>query len=196
MFRTTLTLACVLVIGVLALPAAAKDCTGCKTIADKGEGFCLECGKGEIFGVKLDLKKLYDALAGQAIEKDKIKCPGCKVAAKTDGSCSHCRIGMAHGKAYHSPVAHKLAKGKPYTEKKAEHCPDCKDAFAKNGFCTACNAGFVAHRQFKDKDNYDAAMKAHKTLVKATEIGKKCETCAVSASRMAERSSSKDDLRP
>ena len=179
MFRTTLTLACAVVVAGLAWPAAAADCSGCKSIADKGEGYCNSCNLGKMFDVKLTSKKLYEALVGKSVEPDKLRCPSCKLASKTDGRCSPCRVGMAQGKAYDSPVAHKLAKGLPYTKDQAAHCGRCRDALASNGYCTGCQAGFVAHRVFKDKDSYDAALAAHKTLAKAAKLGRKCETCAV-----------------
>ena len=173
-----------LVLGALAVaglvsPAMAGDCPVCKKVADEGEGFCSDCGKGLAYGVKMASKTLYDALVGVNIKQDKMTCPGCQAAAKKNGWCDHCNVGLAGGKAYKAPVAYYLAKGKPTTAEKAAHCGDCKVAFAKNSFCTGCNAGYVAGRVFKDRPNYDTALNAHKTLRKAAETATKCEQCAV-----------------
>jgi hypothetical protein len=177
MLRVMSTLVLVTAMLGFAAPATAHDCKGCQAIGKKGDGFCAHCGKGKVFGVDLTSQKLYDATAGKEVQIDEMKCAGCKKAAATNGSC--CGKSFAHGKAYHSPVGYTLAKGKPYTEAKAGHCPGCRDAFASHGFCTGCNVGFVAHRLYKDKESHDAALAAHQTLVKAAEISKKCEACAV-----------------
>ena len=177
MLRVTTAVILVTAMLAFAAPAMAGDCKGCKTIMEKGEGFCAHCGKGKIFDVELSSQKLYDATAGKEVQVDKMKCGGCIKAAASNGSC--CGKSFANGKAYHSPVGHRLAMGKPYTEAKAGHCPGCREAFASHGFCTGCEVGFVAHRLFKGKESHDAALAAHQTLVKAAEVSKKCEACAV-----------------
>lgn len=177
MVRTMLTLVASVALFSAAVPVMAGGCSGCAKIAKGSDGFC--CGKGKAFGVRMNSKKLYAALAGHKIEKDAIKCAGCKKAAKTDGRCEHCGVGAADGKFFHSKVSYALAKGKPISTEQAKQCSSCATAHKSNGFCTGCNAGFVAGRMFKGKDNYDAALAAHGTLVKATEASKKCEACAV-----------------
>ena len=171
-----------IVTGVIAMagagtPAMAGGCKGCDLVAKKGEGFC--CGKGQIHGVELTSRNLYDALAGQKLEADKIKCAGCKYAAKNNGVCSHCRVGVAGDKLYHSLLSHKLAKGQPITARMASLCGGCKTAYKDHGRCTGCSVGFVSHRMFKDQADYDAALAARKTILAAAAMSKKCETCAV-----------------
>ena len=177
MLRTMVALLGAVVIVGAATPVMAGGCKGCDKVAKTGDGFC--CGKGKAFGVELASKKLYTALAGKKIDIENIRCPGCKTAAKTSGKCSHCNVGIADGKVFHSSVSHTLAKGKPMTAEKAAHCDSCKTAFKDNGRCTGCSVGFVAGRSFKDNKVYEAAVAALKTLVAAVYTAKKCEACAV-----------------
>lgn len=177
MIRTIVALlGAVLIVGA-AMPAMGSDCKGCKKVAKRGEGFC--CGKGKAFGVELSSKKLYTALAGQPVNTAKMECAGCKIAAKTNGRCSHCNIGIVNGKAFHSTVSYQLAKGIRVTAEKAAGCSGCKTAHKSNGRCKECNVGFVGGRKFKNTDDYQAALLAYKTLMAAAEKAEKCEACAV-----------------
>lgn len=175
-FRNVMVLACALALVGMVSPVKA-GCKGCDKVAKSGDGFC--CGKGKAFGVELTSKKLYGALAGFKVDKDKIKCAGCKKAAETSGRCDNCKMSMANGKAYHSTVSHSLAKGKLVSAEKAASCGGCKTAHKDSGFCTGCNVGFVASRMFKDKETYEAAKTAFATLVKAATAAKKCVGCAI-----------------
>lgn len=179
MFRSMVALLGAVVMAGAATPAMAGDCKGCDKFAKTGEGFCNEHGKGKIFGVDLTSEKLYTTLAGQEIDAAELKCPGCKAAAKTNGRCDHCNVGIAEGKAFHSTVSYKLAKGTPMTAEKAAHCEACRTAFESNGRCTACNVGFVAGRAYEDESDYKAALAAHKTLALAVKTARQCEGCAV-----------------
>ena len=80
MVRTMLTLVASVAFCGAAVPAMAGGCSGCAKVAESNEGFC--CGKGKAFGVKMNSKKLYTALAGHKIQEDKIKCYGCEGATK------------------------------------------------------------------------------------------------------------------
>lgn len=177
MFRTMLMFAAVVTVVGAGAPAIAGDCKGCAKIASGEDGFC--CGKGKAFGIQLASEKLYEVLSGFQYKASDIKCPGCKTAAKTSGKCSHCNLAAANGKFYRSPVAYTLVKGEPISAKKASYCGGCKIAHKDNGRCTGCNVGFVAGRMFKDKDDYKAALVAHKTLEKAAQESSHCETCAI-----------------
>lgn len=177
MVRSMLTLVASVVLLASAVPAMAAGCPGCDKVAKAGEGFC--CGKGKIYGVQLPSKKLYTALAGHKIDPAKMKCAGCKAAAKTDGRCEHCGVGAADGKMFHSKVSHTLAKGQPMSAEKAKHCSACASAHKNNGFCSGCSAGFVAGRLFVGKASHEAAVEARKILVMAADAAKKCEACAV-----------------
>ena len=179
MLRTMLNLASVLIVMGACAPVMAGDCVGCSKVAKHGRGFCNACEKGKAFGVDLTSKGLYDALAGSAINKDKLKCPGCKEAAKTNGTCAHCKVTAANGKFYHSPVASVLARGTRVSAEKAASCSGCKTAHSEDGFCTGCSAGFVGGRMFKGEENYKAAIAAYNTLTKAASAVKKCEACAI-----------------
>lgn len=175
--RTMLVLVSVVAVAGVSTPAMAGDCEGCDLVAKNGEGF--HCGKGLMYGVDLTSKKLYDALAGHEVQIDTVKCPGCKAAAKTNGICSHCNVGLAGGKLYHSMLSHKLAKGSPTSTEKVGQCFSCKTAYKKHGRCTACDVGFVSKRMYKEKGEYEAALAARTTLVAAVKLSEKCETCAV-----------------
>ena len=180
MVRTMLTLACVLTVAALPAVTRAADCSGCKTVRDKGEGFC--CGKGKAFGVDLTSQRLYEALAGKKVNPDQMKCAGCKSAAGANGVCKHCKIGVVDGQVYKSMVAHALAKGKPVTSKDVAGCggcAGCETAHADNGLCPHCKVGFVAGRMFRNEEGYRAALAAHKILVEAAKLAKRCERCAV-----------------
>jgi len=165
-------------IAAMSSSAFAGDCAGCAKIAKAGDGFCTGCGKGQAFGVQLTSQKLHAALAGEKVDAATVKCPGCKAALATEGKCEHCKSFAAEGKMFHSPVAHALAKGKPYTAEQAGHCPSCAKGFKENGFCSSCDTGFVAGRIFEGKESHDAAAAAYKTLNSAAEACKKCEGCA------------------
>lgn len=161
---------------VLAMvPRADAGCPGCDKVATSGEGF--HCDKGEIYTVKLGSEKLYKALAGHAVDPASMKCAGCKAAALTSGTCAHCNVGIANGKAYHSMVSHTLAKGELVDAEHAAKCKGCTVAFEGNGKCTGCNVGFVAHRMFKGDEDFKAAKSAHAILAKAA--ASKCEACAI-----------------
>ena len=180
MMRTMLTLTCVLTVAALPAVARAAACSGCKTVRDKGEGFC--CGKGQAFGVDLTSQKLHETLAGKKVNPDQMKCTGCKSAAAANDVCKHCKTGAFDGKVYKSMVAYALAKGKPVTQKDVAGCggcAGCEAAHADNGLCSYCKVGFVAGRMFRGEEDYQAALAAHKTLVKAAKTAEHCEACAV-----------------
>ena len=159
-------------------PAMAGGCKGCTKVAEAGEGFC--CGKGKSFGVDLTSKKLHAALVGHKFDLEKIHCPGCKTAAKTGGSCEHCKVHAADGKFYHSSVAHALAKGKLRSASVSEmKCTSCKTAHAENGWCSGCSAGFIANRLFESKTAHTIALAAYNVLKEAVVVASKCERCAI-----------------
>jgi hypothetical protein len=162
---------------VYVTPAEAGDCKGCALVAKTGEGFC--CGKGMAFGVPVSSEKLYQTLVGYKVDAAHMKCPGCKKAAKTNGECTHCKVGMADGKAYHSTYAHTLAKGMPMPASKAAHCGGCKTAYEKNSRCSACDVGFVAGRAFKQKSQHESAKAALEVITTAAKASSHCEACAV-----------------
>ena len=176
MIRNVMVMACALALACTASPAIA-GCKGCDKVAKSGAGFC--CGKGKMFGVELTSKKLYTALAGKTLEKDKIQCEGCKKAAEINGRCEHCKVSIANGKAFRSQVSYSLAKGTPVSADKAASCGGCKIAQKDSGFCTGCSLGFVAGRIFSDQKVYDAAKTAFATLVKAASAATKCVGCAI-----------------
>ncbi len=177
MVRGVLVLAAAVVVAGASAPALAGACKACDKIAHGDDGFC--CGKGQIFGLKLASKTLYEALAGHAVDAKSLTCSGCKVAAKTDGSCAHCQVVAANGKFYHSRAAHILAKGKPVSVRKASYCTGCNTAHADNGYCSGCGVGSVAGRAFKEKAQYEAALAAYATITKAVRASSQCEACAV-----------------
>lgn len=161
--------------------AAGGKCPGCAKVAEKGEGSC--CGTSYAFGMKIESKKLYAALAGMKVDAEKVGCPGCKNAIAHDGDCEHCGVHAANGKVYRSPVAAVLAKGTPMSGEVVEACPKrcdaCKVAFEKNEMCSGCGVGFVAGRMYKGEKDYKAALVAHKTLEHAVKAASHCEDCAV-----------------
>lgn len=136
-----------------------------------------------VFGVEVTSDKLRAALAGFEMNEKSVRCPGCRAALKNDGTCEHCHVSMAHGKAYRSPVAYALAKGTPMPAELVAACPkrcdQCKTMHKENGFCTACNVGFVADRMYSNEEDYRAAVAAHETLAKAAKAAESCEACAV-----------------
>lgn len=175
MVRTMLTLVCVL--AVVGIVAPAQACPGCDKVVEKGEGF--HCDKGIIYGVELASEKFYKTVAGKEVDAESFKCDGCKTAHKENGTCPHCKIGMANGQMYRSAFSHTLAKGTPTDVEKISQCDSCTTAHKDNGYCTACDAGFVAGRKFKGKESYDAALAAYKTISSAATLAKKCEACAI-----------------
>ncbi len=176
MIRKLMILGCVLAFAGASNPAMA-GCKGCDKVAKAGDGFC--CGKGKIYGVELTSKKLFKALEGHKVNKSEMKCAGCKKAAETNGTCSHCNVSIANGKSFHSNVSYVLAKGIPVSAEKAAGCSSCKTAHKDNGYCTGCSAGFVAGRIFSSENSYKTAKAALATLVKAASAATKCAACAV-----------------
>ncbi|MEE8170493.1 MAG: hypothetical protein V3T70_08095 [Phycisphaerae bacterium] len=165
-----------------ALPAVAggDKCT-CSTVKEAGNGWCDQCDQGAVYGVRLASAKLYQALTGKEIkDADKIKCGGCKKAAKSDGSCEYdyCNAAFHDGKMYMSAVAHTLASG--HRMKTSEiKCGGCKKAAdaKKPGYCSGCDAGFVSGMAFKGKKHFESASAAMTTLKTAAKA--KCTACAV-----------------
>lgn len=158
-----------------------KTASGAKvSLVKDTTGF--EDGSGILYGVKLVSEKLYNALVGFEINKDKMRCPSCKTAFEHNGQCEHCRIGIADGKAYRSPVSYRLAKGKVITEELMSSCPkqcgECKKAYTENGRCEECKVGFVAGRMYTTDEDYKAAQAAHAVLVRAAKAATMCESCA------------------
>lgn len=179
MIRALVVLGSAVAMAAGSAPALAGGCKGCNKVAKDGQGW--HCNKGQVFSVPLTSKPLYDALAGKGIKKVymETKCEGCRTAAMKNGRCEHCNLGGAYRKLYGSPFAHTIALGEPYAADKAAKCGGCKKAHANNGFCTGCSAGFVAGRMFKEKDGYDTALEALKTIMKAVATSQKCAACAV-----------------
>lgn len=105
-----------------------------------------------VFGVVIESDGLRTALAGFELETEKVRCPACQKAIKTNGKCEHCKIGVVNGKAYRSPVSSRLAKGTPMPAELVAACPkrcdECKTAHKENGFCEHCGVGFVADRMY------------------------------------------------
>jgi hypothetical protein len=172
------------------------SCTTAKTV----DGWCQDCKVGYFAGVKIQSKKLYDALEGQPVaDTASIKCPACKAAIQTDGRCDHCQAGFAHKTKYSSKVAYRLARGKAMgaggltcsgdaakctgRETKcgggATKCSGCAGQLADRGWCEGCKIGLVGNRVFKDKATYDEAVQARETLKTAAKTAEKCEACAV-----------------
>lgn len=164
-------------------PVTAYGCPGCDKVASSGEGFC--CGKGMAFGVQLKSKKLQAALVGHSFDGASAcsKCSGCKSAAKDNGWCDDCNVGIVGKEYFTSPVSYSLAKGKVISAEKMKghgaKCSGCKTAHADNGRCDHCKVGFVAGRMFQNKEEHTAALAAYKTLTKAADVAGKCEACAV-----------------
>lgn len=189
MRRKLMMLACLAAVGSFSFSAVAGDygkCKGCEKVKKAGEGFCDGCGKGVAYGLKLASRSLFDALAGTegAIEDLKnSKCPGCKTAATTNGTCSGCKIFVANDRVYLSPAAHALARGTPITDKKVadglEKCEGCASSAKSSSFCEGCGVGFVANRAYETKDFFLAAAKAFVTIKTAIKDTGHCEKCAV-----------------
>lgn len=176
MRKVSILAACVLALGIIAAPTLAGEDCSCKEIKKVGYGYCKGCSTGTLFGVKLSSAKLYDALAGHDMDMSKVKCSGCKAAAKTNGTCDKCNVSIADGKAYHSMASYSLALGKEVKTDKIK-CKSCKEAAYNNGFCEGCSKGMVAHRMFKPRSQYDAAKNGLALITKAASA--KCEGCAV-----------------
>ena len=179
MIRAWLVLGSAVAMAAGSAPAMAGGCKGCDKVAKEGAGWC--CEKGKVFGMPLASKPLYEALAGRGMKKVYMesRCEGCRTAAMNNGRCEHCKLGGAYRQLYGSPFAHAVALGEPYSADKAAHCGGCKKAHAGNGFCTGCGVGFVAGRMFKEKDGYDTALAALKTIMRAVATSQKCAACAV-----------------
>ncbi len=174
MRKVSILAACVLALGIIAAPTLAGEDCSCKEIKKAGYGYCKDCSTGTLFGVKLSSAKLYDALAGHEVDMSKVKCSGCKSAAKTNGTC--CGVSMANGKGYHAKASYSLALGKEVEMDKMK-CKGCKEAASNSGFCEGCGAGVIAHRMFKPRSQYDAAKSGLALITKAA--SSKCEDCAV-----------------
>lgn len=164
----------------------AGGCQGCDKIKEAGYGFCDRCDKGTIFGVKLKSKDLYTVLAGFEEGADalaKSSCDGCQKAAKTNGFCKSCGIGIADKHLYMSKFAHAIARGKSiHTAPTSEYikaCSGCTKNADDHGFCKGCDRGIVAERAHDSKSFYDSALVAYDVIKKAVKTSAKCEKCAV-----------------
>ncbi len=156
----------------------AKTCT-CEVIIETGEGFCDVCNKGQIFGEKLTSRKLYETLHGHSVDTAKMTCDGCKRAVEKGSTCAVCKVGFASGHMYHSPMAHSMALGTPYSAEKASNCRGCKIAFAENSVCSKCEVGFLDGRIYHTRNRHNQAETAHKVIHVAILMSDKCEDCAI-----------------
>lgn len=179
MRRIATLLAGLALVGFVAPALAAEDCS-CKEIKTNGSGWCKECKSGAMYGVKLKSEKLYSALQGNTVkDASKIKCAGCKAAAKDGGTCEGCHVAFHDGKAYHSPVSQILAQGH-LVKIDDMKCAGCKSAAkAGGGYCKECKAGIVGKLAFHGEKLFKQAKKSLKTLKTAAKASEKCETCAV-----------------
>lgn len=186
MRRFVMVLVCVAVVAAWSAPALAADCKGCAKVKEDGQGFCKACDKGEIFGLKLKSESLYTTLAGIGEGADtlaKSSCPDCQKAAKADGFCSHCKVGIVGEKLFTSKFAHTLAKGTPIdqapTSEYVKACPACTKNAEDRGFCKSCSVGIVANRVYKPKTFYESALVAFDVMKKSIKAADDCEKCAV-----------------
>lgn len=150
----------------------------CKDIKEIKSGWCDVCDIGVVFELSTSSKKIYGLLVGAPVPAI-ISCTECATAAKEDGICESCHVGIADGHVYYSMIAYTLAKGQVLDSDKTPECSGCAKAVAaKHGYCDDCDAGIVANRLFAGKEDYQAATHAYKIAGKAVEAGSKCEDCA------------------
>lgn len=166
-------LAAVLVMGMCTALYAGGEC--CDK-AMKENAWCDKCKHGFVAGISMDNKKLYDALAGKAIDKAKLTCDGCKKVASDGGVCDKCHVGVIKGKAY-PMAAYALLIGEPCKPESELKCDGCKKNLKSGGWCDACKCGIVGKMRYSDKAKYEAAEKAAKLISEAAKA--KCDGCAV-----------------
>ncbi len=167
---------------------AAGDCGGCTT-AKAEEGWCGQCKVGFAYGVTIKSEKLYQALQPKDAKIESCPCSDCKTAFAENGCCTACRMWFQGGKLFFSPVAARLAAGKPMSECQPK-CQPCKDFVASKGkegctqavtWCDDCKAGVVSGRVYTDRKAWDEASAAREVLVKAAEA--RCEGCALALAK-------------
>ncbi len=151
----------------------------CPSNTARTVAWCTACKVGMAFGQKVKSEKLVAALAGHEVKADALKCSGCKIAFKANGTCKQCKIGYRNDLAFHAPVSFTLANGELIDTGKIA-CPVCKTNVDKGkGFCSGCKLGVVAGLMFKDREEFTGASKAEETLAKAIKTAEKCEGCAI-----------------
>ncbi len=162
-----------LALAILAVPAFAGH--ECCDKAAASDGWCKNCSVGYAFGVPVQMAKLHGALVGVPVSD---KCPGCVKADKTNGKCDHCKVAVTSGKAYRSPYAFAVARGKKLDTNNIK-CQGCAKG-AKSGeytWCDGCSVGIVSGYAFDDKGQYEEAVEAIIIIKNASDA--KCEVCAV-----------------
>lgn len=168
-----------LVISVLcafAVPALAggECCDKAKAVS----GWCGDCKVGYVGGVEVKSKVVYNALAGAPAPMES-KCEGCRKAMASNGRCDGCGVSFADKKMYRSPFSWALAKGS-YKAESDFKCDGCKKLCKDGGWCESCKQGVIHGFVFKDRKEFDSAMKAH--VVVQNSCTAKCEGCAVAMS--------------
>jgi hypothetical protein len=162
---------------VLVGGSAYADC-GCCDPLRTADGWCDSCEVGYVTGVRITSKKLFDAVAGEKVDAEAMKCSACAKAVEQDGACDHCGVAFAAGKAYKSKVGQRLALGKAADRNKLI-CSMCRQNSRDHGWCDSCKVGLVGNRAFKDKKAYTHAAAARKVLLIAAMKAEKCSACAV-----------------
>jgi hypothetical protein len=150
----------------------------CCEKAQASNGWCDHCKHGYVNAVELKSQKLYNALRGEAVKGEEMKCPGCVKALASNGACDHCHVAFANKMMYRSPVAYDLVRGEHVNAADLK-CPNAKKLVAEHGWCDGCKAGYVGCEKYTDKAAYEQATKSRTILLAAAKASEKCEGCAV-----------------
>jgi hypothetical protein len=156
---------------------SGDSCEKCMFIKAGKPDFCDTHKLGIAYGVELKSRKLYDALAGERLDREKVMaCPGCKKASEEGGRCDTHNMCIVVPRGYKSPVACSLAKGREVQHDAALRCESCKKAWAEDGTCAECKHHFAGHSLYKTEADQKAAVAALAVLKQAAAAP--CEDCA------------------
>lgn len=160
--------------------AAPKAGCTCASFRAAGLGWCENCNKGLVHGIRLNNRAIYDLVMGKPLDKKKkIECEKCRKAQSKGSVCAKCHFGYFNNRVFSSLFAHALARGTAPADKQFK-CETCTASLreGRGGYCSRCNGGILAGRFFTGKSGFEKAQKAYSVLQFAVEKAKSCESCA------------------
>ena len=158
--------------------ARSADCA-CPEAGVHG-GWCTPCKVGYVAAVKIESADLFEALDahGHHVDTQRIQCPTCREAVKSNGFCDACGMGFVNKLAYLSKLTYYLALGTAIPEREVV-CPSCKPLAGHSGWCAECGRGWIGWAALDRKPDYEQAAQAYAILIASVKMLAKCETCAV-----------------
>jgi len=165
-------------LALLVSPAPGGESCGCEA-ARRSHGWCDGCGVGFIAGVEIRSEVVWEALDahGHDLDPAGLTCPECAAAYLHDGFCEEHRLGFVRGQAYYSRLTYHIAAGET-VDPATLACPACRAHARSSGWCDEHHVGMIGNVAIRDRDAFEDAAVAYRTLLAALERIGQCELCA------------------